>query len=112
MSWYHESVRIGPLTIFGANAMHFAWQLKTRWGYLVVRPSTFYRKWDNGRKRFGGWWRWYVYLSPNGTPWASTFAVGPGIEADDKRGAAIRRHKYGHGFDSSQLVRGKDGVWT
>lgn len=110
MSWYHEHFRLGPLTIFGANAMHFSWQLRTRWGYLCARPSTFYRRHGSDGGRIG-WWRWYVYLSPNGTPWAATFAIGPGLSADEKRGAKQRRQKYGHGFNSDLLARGDDGIW-
>jgi uncharacterized membrane protein YwaF len=60
-------VTIGPLTIYGANAMHWAINLSTRWGYLCAHPTT---------KTFGGRWPWYVYLSPNATPWAATWKIG------------------------------------
>lgn len=62
---------IWPLTVYGMNAMHFAWNLYTkRWGWICFRPTTYH---------FGSWWRWYFYVSPNATPWAATFKIGPGI---------------------------------
>lgn len=76
------SVRLGPLTVFGANAMHWALNLRTPCGMLCLHPTT---------HTFGGRWPWYAYLSPNGTPWAATWAVGPGVGADDKCRAHARR---------------------
>lgn len=103
MSWYHGHLSIGRVTIYGANAMHFAVNIRTRrWGYICFRPTTWYRIRD-GRKRWGKW-SWYFYVSPNATPWASTFAIGPGISRDDKEGAKRRYAAYGHNFDTSLLV--------
>lgn len=59
------------LTIFGWNAMHFAWVLKTPTGYWHFRPPSFHA------------FRWncfVLYKSPNGTPYDATwmFAWGGG----------------------------------
>jgi len=81
-------VNIGPLTIYGDNAMHWAWQLSTRRGYLCARPPT------RGRG-------WYVYLSPNATPWAARWGFGPGIDAGDKAAMAARRAGACHCADSN-----------
>lgn len=77
------------ITVFGYNAMNCAVEVRTRrWGYIVFRPTTWrYRR-----------WRWYFYCSPNGTPGVATFAIGPGMEVEDKRLAPIRRRKLGHNF--------------
>ena len=73
-------ISLGPLTIYGDNAMHWAWQLKTPWGYLCFRPTT-----------GGGNWPWYLYLSPNATPWAATRGMGPGFRRDDRQAMLLRR---------------------
>jgi hypothetical protein len=58
------------VTIYGFNAMHVAVNVWTkRWGYLCFHPPV---------RCFGRWWPWYFYASPNGTPWAATFRLGPG----------------------------------
>lgn len=64
--------RDGParITIYGANAMHWAINVWTkRWGFVCFHPTT---------RTFGGRWPWYFYVSPNATPWAATFKIGPG----------------------------------
>lgn len=57
---FTEHVRIGPLTIYGANAMHFAVNLYVyRAGYICFKPWTWC---------FGRWWGPYLYLSRDATP--------------------------------------------
>lgn len=86
-------VTIGRVTIFGHNAMHWAVNVRThRWGSVCFRPTTI--------SPFGSKWRWYFYVSPNGTPWASTFAVGPGLDHADKAMAHVRRYLFGHNFNT------------
>jgi hypothetical protein len=53
-------VSLGPICIYGANAMHWALNIRTPWGYLCGHPTT---------RTFGGHWPWYVYFSRNATPW-------------------------------------------
>ena len=61
----------GPLTIYGANAMHWAINLRiTRLRTLCFHPTT---------RTFGGRWPWYVYLSPDCTPGAAYWGFGPGF---------------------------------
>jgi len=52
-------VSLGPLVIYGFNAMHVALNLKTPWGWLCARPTL---------RVFGQWWGWYLYLSKDATP--------------------------------------------
>lgn len=60
--------RIGPVTIFGENAMHWAVNIKTRrWGYVCFRLPL---------RCFGRWWALYFYCSPDGTPHKATFIMG------------------------------------
>lgn len=73
-----------------ASAMHGALQVTTPWGLLVVQPPA-------------GRWRWLAYLSPNGTPWAATWAVGPGLTAGQKQRARVHRALWGHGYDPVKL---------
>lgn len=83
-------LNIGPVTIYGRNAMHWAVNIRTRrWGYICFRLPL---------RSFGCWWPMYLYFSPNATPWASTLYLG-----DKKQGrlARIRREEFGHGFDTT-----------
>ena len=85
-----EHISIGPITIYGENAMHWGVNIKTnRWGYICFRLPL---------RCFGCWWPLYFYISPNGTPWASTFYRGP--DKDQIHDSAIRRTDYGHNFDT------------
>lgn len=92
--YFGGHISFGNVTIYGFNAMHVAVQIKTqKWGYICFHPPIWIYE----------WWGWYFYLSPNATPWASTFAVGTGVSQEDKHGAIERRRKYGHNFDSRVL---------
>lgn len=62
----HGHVSLGPVTIYGANAMHWAVNVRTRWGWVCWRLPLPYG---------GQWWPLYFYVSPNATPWAATFCV-------------------------------------
>ena len=81
---------MGPMTVYGFNAMHVAANVRTRWGYVCFHP---------------GWgvWPWTFYVSPNGTPWASTFARGPGLYRQEIMTAPVRRALFGWRFDTDLL---------
>lgn len=73
------------ITVYGANAMHWALNLRTRWGWFCAHPTT---------RTFGGRWPWYVYLSPDGTPSAAYWGFGPGFYdrcASDRSACRARR---------------------
>ena len=94
--WWQEHfgghVNLGPVTAYGENAMHWAVNVRTRWwGYVCFRLPV---------RCFGRWWPLYLYASPNGTPWASTFCVGEG--QDERRRAVLRRATFGHNFDTEK----------
>ncbi len=60
-------INIGRITIYGANAMHWAVNIRTkRWGTICFRLPF---------RCFGRWWKLYYYCSPDGTPNASTFCI-------------------------------------
>ena len=86
-------VNVGPVTVFGENAMHWGVTIVTqKWGYVCFRlpiPS------------FGRWWPLYFYVSPNATPWASTFYIGP--SRTERTASVLRRNKYGHNFDCRRM---------
>ena len=68
---------LGPITVYGRNAMHFAVNIRTRrWGYICFRLPL---------RCFDHWWPLYLYVSPNGTPWAATWIVGGGSEGRKRR---------------------------
>ena len=90
LSWWDNFASghwtVGPVTLFGANAMNWTFQIKTkRWGYICIRLLN---------RRLG----WYIYASPNGTPWACTFYIGS--DKNESMRARIRRMNFGHNFDS------------
>lgn len=86
---------IGPVTIYGRNAMHWAVDIRTRRGTLCLRPTTW---------TFGVRWPWYLYLSPNATPWAATFAIGPGVAVAEKLLSPVRRALFGFRYDTDLLT--------
>jgi len=56
---------IGPITIFGENAMHWGVDIRIkRWGFICFRLPF---------RCFKRWWPLYFYVSPNGTPQHATF---------------------------------------
>jgi len=62
-------LRLGPVMLYGANAMD--WAVNVRLRTLGV---TLCAKLPTARRG------WYVYASPNGTPWAAVIGAGPGLE--------------------------------
>jgi len=60
-------INIGPITIYGANAMHFAVNIRTRWGYVCFRLPL---------RCFGIWWHAYFYISRDATPFNARFKLG------------------------------------
>lgn len=64
-------IAVGPVTAYGANAMHWALNVSTPWGYFCVHPTT---------HTFGGLWPWYVYMSRNATPQGAAWGFGPGFQ--------------------------------
>lgn len=57
--WFGGHVTIGPVTIYGRNAMHFAVNIRSRWGWICFKPPT---------RCFGIWWP--------GTPTGATVLWG------------------------------------
>lgn len=87
-------LRLGRVTIYGRNAMHWGVTIWTRrWGFVCFRLPF---------RCFGQWWPLYFYVSPNATPWASTYYRGGmgGSELPGSRKLADeRRRAFGHNFD-------------
>lgn len=71
LSWWENHmgghVSLGPLVIYGENAMHWAVNISSPWGYICFRLPL---------RCFGRWWPLYFYISPDATPQAATFLVG------------------------------------
>jgi hypothetical protein len=59
-------INIGPITIYGENAMHWAVDIRSRWGYVCFRLPF---------RCFNRWWPLYFYISPNATPQQATFII-------------------------------------
>lgn len=65
-------VAIGPLVIYGENAMHWAVNIQSRWGYICFRLPL---------RCFDRWWPLYFYISPDATPASATrWLYGAGKE--------------------------------
>jgi len=90
---FRGHVQIGKLTIYGFNAMHLTFQYSSGIGYICFHPPMYQN---------GCWWPWYFYISPNGTPWAATYAIGPGVDCEDKMKAKIREF---WGEDAESIIR-------
>jgi hypothetical protein len=86
---------VGPVTLYGANAMHWAVNISTeRWGYVCFRLPL---------PCFGRWWPMYFYCSPNAAPWAATFFRGRDLYDHRARELAeARRQAFGHNFDTDE----------
>lgn len=85
-------ISIGPVTVFGFNAMHGQTEIKTKkYGYICFHPTI---------RMFGRWWPGQFYMSPNGTPWASTFLLGNGHTRLEKIAAIRRWIMWGHNYDT------------
>jgi uncharacterized membrane protein YwaF len=69
--YFGGHVSLGPLVLYGFNAMHVAANLKTPWGYVCVHPTV---------RVFGEWWPWYIYVSDDATPCRAKFLLGPGVK--------------------------------
>jgi hypothetical protein len=83
-------MNIGPITAYGANAMHWGINIRTRrWGYVCFRLPF---------RCFGRWWPLYFYVSPNATPWAATFLLGRRVRQEGKETIRRRRRELGHNF--------------
>lgn len=103
LSWWANftggHISIGPITIYGANAMNWTVNIRTKkFGYICFTLPALarFRKTKDGKLIF----QWYFYLSPNGTPWASTFYIGSNRE--ERIRAKIRRYNFGHGFSTDK----------
>jgi len=84
------------IVLYGFNAMHIALNIHARrWGWICFHP---------GIRFYKHHWPWKFYVSPNGTPWASTIAIGPGIGQTDKRRAKLRRRLWGIKYNCNALT--------
>ena len=85
-------IRIGNLTMYGRNAMHWGCHFYTKkYGYICFRlplPDE-------------GWHPLYLYFSPNATPWASTFMLGK-RDKDEWVRSRIRYTCFGHNFNMNE----------
>ena len=104
LSWFENfmggHISFFGVTIYGANAMRWAVNIRTkRWGYICFTLPVMARYITNSRGQ--RLWNWYFYLSPNGTPWASTFYRGS--DENEAIRAQIRKMSFGHGFSTEKL---------
>lgn len=86
------------ITIFGSNAMNWTVNIRTKkYGAICFTLPTLSRfTKDRYTKKYR--FDWYFYLSPNGTPWASTYYIGSSKKENIR--AKIRFLHFGHNFDS------------
>lgn len=112
-------ISVGKLTLYGDNAMRFAGHYSTRkFGYICFRlPAPCgiidYFLYEDSKIRF---YPPYLYFSPNGTPWASTFMLGKKYGKDDWALARVRRRRLGHNFSTNdehqyKILRKINGIF-
>ncbi len=77
------------ITVYGENGMAWAvnWRTK-KFGHVCFRLPF---------RCFGEFKPLFLYCTPNGTPWASTFYRGK--DSYEKQRAKLRHRKFGHNFD-------------
>jgi hypothetical protein len=68
----HLSLVGHRVVIYGANAMHWAVNVRFLGSWWCFHPPT---------NTFGGKWPWYFYVSPDATP-AAAWGFGPGFRGD------------------------------
>jgi hypothetical protein len=103
LSWWENFtggfISFGNITIFGANAMRWTLQIRTKkWGIVCITLPVAAR-WTT-RRDGTRYWHWYIYCSPNGTPWAATYYIGSNRKEHIR--AKIRKLNFGHNFDTDQ----------
>jgi hypothetical protein len=64
---FRHHINIGPLTIYGANAMHWAVNIRIGEAWWCFHPRT---------RTFGGLWPAYFYISKDGTPERASYKMG------------------------------------
>lgn len=71
LNWFENFMRghinIGPITIYGENAMHWAVNIRLQKTYMCFRLPF---------RSSGRWWPLYLYFSPDATPTEATFKWG------------------------------------
>lgn len=98
---------VGPVTVFGANAMDWHMSIVTKkWGYVCMSLPVLARikkvTPHTPTGYFGYYLQWYFYVSPNSTPWACTFYRGNEPQSwKEKLRAEIRYRNLGHNFNTS-----------
>jgi hypothetical protein len=101
LSWFENFmggyIDIGKnITIFGENAMHWAICIRTKkYGTIVLTLPL---------RCFGKYWGCHIYISPNGTPWASTYykSLWKENNKDEEIKAQIRKLNFGHNFKGEE----------
>lgn len=88
--WLGGYISFFNITIYGRNAMRWAVNIKTKkYGYICFNlPIPVEGIVD----------KFYYYLSPDGTPNASTYWFG---NKHNKRLAELRKFTFGHNFDTT-----------
>lgn len=112
LSWWDNfmsgHISLGKLTIFGANAMNWTVNYSTKkYGYICFTLPAIvrFKKYDykQGWSYKNTYIQWYFYLSPNGTPWASTYYRGS--NKDEVLRARVRFKNFGHGFSTKKYEK-------
>jgi len=87
------------IIIHGFNAMHVSIQIRhKKYGWICFHPPLPLIIFGIGNK-----WPWYIYISPNATPWASTLLIGPRFSRKKKKEAKERKKLFGYVFDPNIL---------
>ena len=104
LSWWENfmggHISFLGITIFGANAMRWSVNIRTKWWGCICFTLPVLARFTtcrDGVKR----WKWYFYLSPDGTPCASTFYRGS--DKNEKIRAQIRKLNFGQGFSTDKF---------
>ena len=106
MNWIdkhlHGHWELGPITLYGQNAMHWAINIKLPRCYLCFRlPVRCFRR----------WWPLYLYISNNATPSNATLLLGQ-YSIEDKVAAKFRRKLLGVFYRKPNSARTEHRIQT
>lgn len=98
-AFFGGHISIGPVTIFGVNAMNWVVNIRTKKYGVVCFTLPVWARVMFGWSKYR-YLRWHFYCSPNGTPWASTYYIGHD-SAKEQIKAIQRKQLFGHNWDTN-----------
>lgn len=104
-AFFSGHISIGPITIFGANAMDWVCNISTKKYGCICFTLPVLARWKKLRNSDKKAFKWHLYCSPNGTPWAATYYIGNDKGEDLKVNSVLRKKLLGHNWDTNDTIK-------